>query len=341
MADGGVMDGGSEARPQVGRYWDKHLDGWLDAVIGPDLPKDVKSDVQHEHEPLGGIQDWSFPTDELRDEYLASAGSRSEDSVLRLLRRFLFEDAAFDADYRVLGTILRGKDESTDGGAPFEYVRRLYLWLGKKSRPHPGVRWCLDLLPFAPKAAIDVIHGYLAAHFWMLPDGRVDGLSDAMAVIRARWLDPDSQGRELLFALSPRELECLAGALYEAMGYMATLTPPQRDGGRDVVAVRESPGQREVVLIECKSHSSPIGVEIIRSLLGVVSTERANKGVLVTCGRFTRGAVTLAAGEPRLELISGDDFSVLLSSNFGTSWHLQRESIIERYQRRISARSPA
>ncbi|MGX9919102.1 restriction endonuclease [Streptomyces sp. NPDC002248] len=337
MANSGAADGDPETRLKVGHYWDASLEGWLDAVIGPDCSQNVKGAGRHEHEPPSEVQEWSFPTDELRDEYLASASSRSEDSVLRLLRRFLFEDAAFDADFRALNTILRGKDESTYDDGPFEYVRRLRRWISKKSRPHPGVRWCLDLLPFAPKAAIDVIHGYLTAHFWILPDGRIDGLSDAMAVIRARWLDPDTQGRELLFSLSPRELEHLTGALYEAMGYRATLTPPQRDGGRDVVGVKESPGQREVVLIECKSHSSPVGVEIIRSLLGVVSTERANKGVLVTCGRFTRGAMMLATEDPRLELISGDDFSILLSSYFGTFWYLRRESIIERHQRRIGA----
>ncbi|MFJ8431972.1 restriction endonuclease [Kitasatospora sp. NPDC094019] len=341
MARSGATDGDFEAQIQVGHDWDTRLEEWLDAVIGPDPLENVKSRAQHEHKPPGKIQDWSFPTDELRDAYLASAGSRSEESVLRLLRRFLFEDAAFDADFRTLKAILSGKDESTYDDTPFEYVRRLHRWMGKKSRPHPGVRWCLDLLPFAPKGAIDVIHGYLAAHFWMLPDGRIDGLSDAMAVIRARRLDPDAQGRELLFSLSPRELECLTSALYEAMGYTATLTPPQRYGGRDVVSVKEGPGQREVVLIECKAHSSPVGVEIVRSLLGVVSTERANKGVLVTCGRFTRGAVMLAAREPRLELIPGDDFSALLSSHFGTLWYLRRESIIARHQRRASSASSA
>ncbi|WAL72699.1 restriction endonuclease [Kitasatospora sp. YST-16] len=339
MTNSGAADEAPDAEPRVGDFWDERLDEWLETIAGSDPPGDVGNGGQDE--PSGAIQDWSFPTDALRDEYLTSVGSRSEDSVLRLLRRFLFEDAAFDADFRAFRAILCDGDAAARGTAPPEYVRRLRLWMGKKRRPHPGVRWCLDLLPFAPKAAIDVIHGYLAAHFWVLPDGRIDGLGDAMAIIRARWLGPDAQGRELLFSLSPRELEQLTGALYEAMGYRATLTPPQRDGGRDVVAVKEGPGQRELVLVECKGYSAPVGVEVVRALLGVVAAERANKGVLVTCGRFTRGAVMLAAGEPRLELISGDDFSALLSSHLGTSWHLRRESVIERHQRRMDERSSA
>ncbi|MFJ6380246.1 restriction endonuclease [Kitasatospora sp. NPDC092039] len=340
MTNSGAGDD-SRDNTRIGFFWDGRLEEWLDTATGPGVSKHARYGAQPDYEPPSGVHDWSFPTDQLRNEYLESALSRSEDSVLRLLRTFLFENAAFDADFRLLDTVLGGKDDNTSADIPHEYARRLHRWLGRKTRPHPGVRWCLDLLPFAPKAAIDVIHGYLTAHFWMLPDGRIDGLSDAMAVIRARWLDPDTHGRDALFTLSPRELEYLTAALYEAMGYRATLTPHQRDGGRDVEAVKERPGQREVVLVECKAHSAPVGVEIARSLLGVVSTERANKGALVTCGRFTRGAMTLAAGEPRLELITGSDFSALLSSHFGTFWYLRRESVIARYQRHANARNSA
>ena len=121
---------------------------------------------------------------------------------------------------------------------PTEYRRRLMLWLGDNAKPHPGIRWALDLLPHSPQQAIDAITGYLNVYRAVRPDGRSQGLLDAAAIIRARWIDDLTTGTEALFRLSPRELEVLVAALYQNLGYTVELTPPSRDGGRDVIATR-------------------------------------------------------------------------------------------------------
>lgn len=160
--------------------------------------------------------------------------------VLALLRLFLFENTRFDADHRVLNTVI---DNLNDVDQPTtEYEQRLLRSIGGSAWPHPGVRWCLDLLPYAPRAAMDVIFAYTQAHFGVLPDGRLDGLLDARSIIRERWLGSTPDSRHSLFELSPRDLERVAAALYAKLGYQVHLIPPSRDGGRDVVARRTDQG---------------------------------------------------------------------------------------------------
>jgi len=131
----------------------------------------------------------------------------------------------------------------------------------------------------------------------MLPDGRVIGLGDAMAVIRAFYIGHPGTldaKRSRLYELSPRDFERLAERLYNRMGYKTVLTPPARDGGRDVLADRDRPGEREHVRVDAKLYQEPVGVRIPRTLLGVVSDEKVNKGVVITPSTFTRGAQTYA-----------------------------------------------
>lgn len=47
-----------------------------------------------------------------------------------------------------------------------------------------------------------------------------------------------------------------------------------------------------MLLIECKKYSreNPVGVSLVRSLLGVQSVRKTNKAVLVTTSRFAKSA---------------------------------------------------
>lgn len=267
------------------------------------------------------MQTWSFPTAERRAEYLATVSARAEADVLALLRVFLFEESSFGLDGDHLDGALRSSSvrQALDG-FPLEYSRRLTRWLAGNAKPHPSIRWVLDLLPHAPQQAIDAVMGYLDVYRSLRPTGRSEGLLDAAAIIRARWIEDVSDGIEALFRLSPRDFEALVAALYRKIGYQVELTPPSRDGGRDVIATRAQPGRREVVEVECKTHSSPIGVKHVRQLCGVVEMSRASRGVLVAAGRFTRGARAEAAVDSRLELIDGESLIRLLNASFGPLW---------------------
>lgn len=93
-------------------------------------------------------------------------------------------------------------------------------------------------------------------------------------------------------ALGPRLFEEVLADVWSAFGWETILTPPTRDGGFDIRAVRNERGTTLCYLIEAKAYGPerPVGVNVVRSLYGVVERERASHGIVATTSRFTRDA---------------------------------------------------
>lgn len=110
--------------------------------------------------------------------------------------------------------------------------------------------------------------------------------------------------RELVFAiksspnllrnLSSRQFEEVVAEVFRAKGFVVDLTMRTRDGGKDIVAVHtDGLGIQSKYFIECKhySESNKVGVEVIRSLYGVMNAKDGpNKTILATTSTFTKGA---------------------------------------------------
>lgn len=211
-----------------------------------------------------------------------------------------------------------------------DHVKRVIRWFFGKSKEPPwqGLKWVLDLLPFRPRLALDVIQAYVVAHAPLLSDAMYDALHDAQAIIRARYIGVPKSTDErvwLLQELSFREFEQVVEQLYSQMGYATQLTPSSKDDGRDIIATSSVAGRRERVLIECKRYQGKVRIETIRALQGIVGAELANKGALVTTAQFTRGARKLEAGDRRIELISGPQLVSLLNEHLGHTWPVNIE----------------
>lgn len=127
-----------------------------------------------------------------------------------------------------------------------------------------------------------------------------------------------------------RELEWLCGAAFEHMGFRVAVTPPGDDDGVDVFARSEAPGLRGLVVVQAKKwrHSRPVGKAEVRELLGTVVQHRATKGVLVTTGRYERGALQTAEHDPRLELLGPEQVLHLLNEHCGSDWFTRVDRLI-------------
>lgn len=111
--------------------------------------------------------------------------------------------------------------------------------------------------------------------------------------------------------LSGIDFEGVCQQLVEKMGFQTETTKASGDGGIDLIARNYQPLLSGKYIIQCKRYSGSVGEPIIRDLYGVVMSERANKGILMTTGYFTRSAVAFAEGKP-IELIDGEQLKALL-----------------------------
>jgi Restriction endonuclease len=88
--------------------------------------------------------------------------------------------------------------------------------------------------------------------------------------------------------LSPRRFEELVGDVFANGGYDVELTRSTRDGGRDLVLLREADDVEAIV--EVKRYRRRVGVELVRQLRGVQVRENVPYAILVAASGFTAGA---------------------------------------------------
>ncbi len=112
------------------------------------------------------------------------------------------------------------------------------------------------------------------------------------------------------------EFEDLVEKLISKMGFITERTKRSFDGGIDIIAINEQPLFDGKYIIQCKRYSKSIGEPILRDLYGVVNSEHANKGILITNSYFTKSAKEFAKNKP-IELIAGEKLAQLLDKYLG------------------------
>ena len=100
---------------------------------------------------------------------------------------------------------------------------------------------------------------------------------------------------ELAWKLPSRRFEEIVAELLQKQGYEVELSPASGDGGFDIYAARRDGLGQFLFLVECKRYTPPnkVGVGIVRSLHGVVQSQQATAGAIVSTSYFTKGAKEL------------------------------------------------
>ena len=124
-------------------------------------------------------------------------------------------------------------------------------------------------------------------------------------------LDSSGVNFALLDAMGGHEFEDLVEQLLSKMGFQIEGRQAAADGGIDMVAIKGDAIVGGKFIIQCKRFSGSVGNAVIRDLFGVVHSESANKGVLITNSTFTKEARRFAEGKP-IELIDGANLQDLL-----------------------------
>ncbi len=286
------------------------------------------------NKPAGILfEDYMFPTEEIRNLYIKNIHDFAEDDVQRVLAKFINLDGILGAD-KYLIDILRDAINNDKAKAAelinhSSHYKKLFLYLKTNGRAkvYDSILWALDLLPDNPRDTLNVISAYLTAHIVHLPDGRINGLSDAEDIVRARYFDAEVD-KSVLYSLTPTDFEHVVEGLYDAMGYTTKMTKKSYDGGRDIIAGKTDTGKKEHLVISCKRVKGTVSATDYREIMFAVDAERATKGVVVATAKFSSVAKKSAADSPRLELIDQTSLHRLMNEHIGASWYARVSSII-------------
>jgi hypothetical protein len=109
-----------------------------------------------------------------------------------------------------------------------------------------------------------------------------------------------------------REFEELVAAVFKAKGFIVSLTPPTRDGGKDIICRKDG----KTYYIECKLFTGDTIVTrpMVQKLVGVCAIDGAF-GILVSTGSFSDDAIEFAhrAG---IEIWDGNKTAAVVLSAF-------------------------
>jgi restriction system protein len=117
--------------------------------------------------------------------------------------------------------------------------------------------------------------------------------------------------RASLMALSWDRLEDLVAEAYRRQGYTVARMPRRgADGGMDLQLRRN--GRFTIVQVK-QWRANAVGVAVVQQMFGVMAARRAHAVVIITSGRFTRGAWQFVKGKP-ITLIGGKRLMELVRS---------------------------
>lgn len=123
-------------------------------------------------------------------------------------------------------------------------------------------------------------------------------------------IDYHEQVLRLLYGISPSAFERLCQRLLRESGFeQVEVTGRSGDGGIDGNGVLQlNPFVSFRVLFQCKRYKGSVGAPAIRDFRGAMAG-RADKGIVITTGTFTRDAQREATrdGVPPIELVDGSD----------------------------------
>lgn len=95
---------------------------------------------------------------------------------------------------------------------------------------------------------------------------------------------------EDLYKITPRQFEIVVADLLSDMGWEVKLTKETRDGGKDILAHKDTGIGKILCLVEAKQYSKarPIGIGLVRQLHSTLVHEKANMAMMVTTSTFSQ-----------------------------------------------------
>lgn len=110
-----------------------------------------------------------------------------------------------------------------------------------------------------------------------------------------------------LMSVEWRDLERVVAEVFSCLGFEAELTPPAKDGGRDVLLFAKGPPRELAFLVEAKHWTCGrrVGGGVMKEFVRVVLRDKARAGLLIATSGFAQGAYEALSELDRQRLAIG------------------------------------
>lgn len=278
-----------------------------------------------------------IPYEEWLQEYIRNINERNENEVKELLRYLLFPfTRGIDrSDFDILHYYSNNLNDIDENAMKF-YQNAINIEKNRRisngQEAWEGLTWVLQLLPFNPYKAIKALNSYSEAEVGYMPDDRIIGIEQCIAVIEAKFIYTNKGMENAILDLKPREFEWLIEILYHDIGYETLLTPATRDGGKDIIAKIVREDGSETVYVECKLYkTTELSNETVRAFGYSINKDNINRGVLFCTGYVNENLKKL---DSRIQIWTLEDIIVLLNAHIGADWEKRLHILIDNQRRK-------
>ena len=110
-----------------------------------------------------------------------------------------------------------------------------------------------------------------------------------------------------------RDLERLVHAIFSGLGFTATLTPPAKDGGRDVILHFTAQRAQRTFFVEVKHWRSrqKVGGSWLTDFLKVMASEKADGGLFLSTSGYAANAIETITEVERRGLYAGEGAKIV------------------------------
>ncbi|WP_024972456.1 restriction endonuclease [Ralstonia pickettii] len=137
------------------------------------------------------------------------------------------------------------------------------------------------------------------------PEAR-ERIDEALSVLRRESAPakPTEWSIDALMQLEWKRFEMLCVWYYEAMGFTVQTVPHGPDGGIDATLYKDGLSV-PIAVVQCKAWRSPVKVEPVRALGGVMHSKKVKRGVFWSLAGFIGQPVQVNAAEAGIQLLDG------------------------------------
>jgi hypothetical protein len=111
-----------------------------------------------------------------------------------------------------------------------------------------------------------------------------------------------------------RDLERMIARVMEGLGFTTTLTPPSKDGGKDLILICETIRGEESFIVELKHWRSGkrVGQKLVSNFLHVIVSEHRTGGLLLSTSGYSKNSYEGLTQFDRQQIRLGDDKKIVL-----------------------------